>query len=105
MVTIWGDAFEGRLYGYYDTFKTLNGEFEELVIMSSKAIKPEDALSKLDADFEQFKKDNPQYKKLILYRTSKYYNVEPWMFWKWYRYAGLGRSEVIKYPYVDTNLQ
>lgn len=64
---MWGEAFEGdNIYGYYDTFRTLNGEFEQGVIIS-KVDKSEDALSELNADFDEFKKDNPQYKNLILY--------------------------------------
>ncbi|MCZ4244799.1 hypothetical protein [Pedobacter punctiformis] len=101
VLTMWGGAFSGRTpYGSSENFKTLNGEFEHLVVISKGSNTAEQALLALNNDFNKFKQNNPQYKDLVLYRTSEYYNISPWMFWKWYRYFGV-RQYFKKYPFLN----
>jgi len=97
--TGWVEVISGNLpYGSYENFKTLNGEFEQSIMVTKGTTKKKE-LSVLNNDFNKFKKENPQYKDLILYRTSAYYDIHPWMFWKWYRYFENG--PILEYPYLE----
>lgn len=75
----------GKRYGY----KTINKEFT-YQCMPSKGLEETDMLSA----FESFKKENPEYKELILYRT---YEKQWWKFWKWREYLFVKRWQ---YPYL-----
>lgn len=97
--TMWGDVFSGRLpYGSSEDFQTLNGEFKYTMIMS-KFTTAEEELSELNNAFDSFVKDHPTFKNAIIYRTSEYYNIHVWMFWKWYRY--FEKNHILQYPYLD----
>ena len=99
VMTGWVEAISGNLpYGSYENFKTANGEFEQAIIVTKGTTKKKE-LDVLNNDFNKFKQKNPQYKDLILYRTSEYYNIQPWMFWKWYRYFENG--PILEYPYLE----
>ncbi|KFC22670.1 hypothetical protein IO89_06350 [Epilithonimonas lactis] len=67
--------------------------------MVTKGTTKKKELAVLNNDFNQFKKENPQYKGLILYRTNAYYDIYAWMFWKWYRYFENG--PILEYPYLE----
>lgn len=98
VITGWVEAISGNLpYGSFENFQTRNGEFEQSIMVTKGTTKKKE-LAALNDDFIKFKKENPQYKDLILYRTSKYYDIHPWMFWKWYRYFENG--PILEYPYL-----
>ncbi len=98
--TMWGEAFSGNIpYGSQENFQTYNGEFKHTLILS-KFTTAEEEIEELTNNFETFKKDNPEFENLKLYRTSNYYNIKWWMFWKWYRYFETGH--IRQYPYLDT---
>ena len=56
--TGWLEAISGNLpYGSYENFKTLNGEFEQSIMVTKGTTKKKE-LSVLNYDFNQFKKEN-----------------------------------------------
>lgn len=97
--TMWGDAFAGRTpYGSSEDFQTLDGEFKYTLILS-KFTTTEEELLEMNTAFNKFKEEHPLYKDSKLYRTSEYYNINVWMFWKWYRYFETGH--IMSYPYLS----
>jgi len=51
----------------------------------------------LNRNFKRFKKEHPEYKDLVLYRTFK---MELWKFWKWYEYY---IRDEYRYPYIGNH--
>ena len=97
--TMWGEALSGRTpYGSSEDFQTLNGEFK-YTLMMSKFTTAEEELFELNKAFDRFKDDHPLSKNATIYRTSEYYNINVWQFWKWYRY--FETSHILSYPYLE----
>ena len=85
VVVMWGDALSNRSpYGSSEDFQTLDAEFK-YTLQLSKFTTPEEEILALNNAFDKFKEEHPKYKSAILYRTSEYYNIHAWKFWKWYR--------------------
>ncbi|RZL34573.1 MAG: hypothetical protein EOO96_09340, partial [Pedobacter sp.] len=96
--TMWGETFLGRSpYGSSEDFQTLNGEFKYTLVLS-KFTTPKEEITTLNDEFNKFKKEYPQHANSTLYRTSEYYDINVWMFWKWYRF--FETSHIRAYPYL-----
>lgn len=100
--TMWGETLsDRRLYGSSEDFQTLNGEFKYTLIMSKFTTAEQESLE-LNNAFDRFKYENTLFKNALLYRTSEYYNINVWKFWKWYRY--FGTSYILSYPYLENKI-
>ena len=97
--TMWGEALSGNTpYGSSEDFQTLDGEFKYTLVLS-KFTTADEEIATLNDAFSKFKKEYPQLTNTTLYRTSDYYNINAWMFWKWYRFFETGHIRA--YPYLE----
>ncbi|MFN0254149.1 hypothetical protein [Pedobacter ureilyticus] len=98
--TMWTEAFAGNTpYGSSEDFQTLDGGFKYTLVLS-KFTTADEEIAILNEAFDKFKKEYPKHINNTLYRTSDYYNINAWMFWKWYRFFETGHIRA--YPHLDT---
>lgn len=74
-------------------YQTPNAEFQFTSIPSKGR-----GIDMMEGQFSSFKKENPHYSDLTLYRTFK---RNPLKFWNWFNYL---TNEKYDYPYLKENL-